>query len=43
MNRTWLSPHLDARYGNSTEEILFTNLSYGTRVVGQEDSWEKLR
>lgn len=43
MTRTWLSPHLDARYGNTTEEILFTNLSFGTRIVGETDSWDKLR
>jgi hypothetical protein len=41
--KTWLSPHIDARYGNSTEEVLFTNLSYGTRILSQDDSWKKLR
>jgi branched-chain polyamine synthase A-like protein len=41
--KTWLSPHIDARYGNTSEEVLFTNLSYGTRILSQEDSWKKLR
>ena len=40
---TWLSPHIDARYGNTSEEVLFTNLSYGTRILSQDDSWKKLR
>jgi hypothetical protein len=43
MTGSWLSPHVDARFGNTSQEILFTNLSYGTRVLGQEDSWDKLR
>lgn len=38
-----LSPHLDARFGNTSEEILFINLSYGTRILGQADSWAKLK
>lgn len=38
-----LSPHLDARFGNTSEEVLFINLSFGTRVLGQADSWEKLK
>jgi len=41
--KTWLSPFIDARYGNTTEEVLFTNLSYGTRILCQDDSWQKLR
>lgn len=43
MSKLSLSPHLDARYGNTTTEVLFSNLSYGTRILAQEDSWEKLR
>lgn len=43
MSNVRLSPHLDARFGNTSEEILFTNLSYGTRILGQADSWDKLR
>lgn len=41
--KTWLSPHIDARYGNTMEEVLFTNLSFGTRILCQDDSWHKLR
>jgi hypothetical protein len=43
MSNLSLSPHLDARYGNTTTEVLFSNLSYGTRILAQEDSWDKLR
>jgi hypothetical protein len=43
MSNLSLSPHLDARYGNTSNEILFSNLSYGTRILAQDDSWEKLR
>lgn len=43
MSKTRLSPHLDARFGNTSEEVLFINLAYGTRILGQEDSWDKLR
>ena len=43
MSKVRLSPHLDARFGNTSQEVLFTNLSYGTRILGQEDSWQKLR
>ena len=42
MTKTWLSPHIDARFGNTSEEVLFTNLSYGTRILSQGDSWEML-
>lgn len=42
MSKLFLSPHLDARYGKTTTEVLFSNLSYGTRILAQEDSWEKL-
>lgn len=43
MSTTWLSPHIDARYGKTSQEVLFTNLSYGTRILCQEDSWQKLK
>lgn len=43
MSSAWLSPHIDARYGNTTDEVLFLNLVYGTRILSQEDSWDKLR
>lgn len=43
MSSTWISPHIDARYGNTTQEVLLTNLSYGTRILCQEDSWAKLK
>ena len=43
MSTKWLSPHIDARYGNNAAEVLFTNLSYSTRIISQEDSWTKLR
>jgi hypothetical protein len=33
---------LDARYGNTTTEVLFSNLCYGTRILALEDSWDKL-
>lgn len=37
-----LSPHLDARFGNSLQEVLLINLAFGTRIIAQDDSWEKL-
>jgi len=43
MTHPRLSPHLDVRFGNTSDEVLFMNLSYGTRILGQEDSWQKLR
>ena len=42
MSKLNLSPHLDARYGNSPSEVLFTNLSFGTRILAEEETWEKL-
>lgn len=42
MSKLSLSPHLDARYGNTSQEVLFSNLCYGTRILAQDDSWEKL-
>ena len=42
MKYPWLSPHIDARHGNSTEETLLINLVYGTRILCDDDSWEKL-
>ena len=41
-NGTRLSPHLDARFGNTTQEVLLINLAFGTRILAQEDSWDKL-
>ena len=38
-----LSPHLDARFGNTTQEVLLINLAFGTRILAQEDSWDKLQ
>lgn len=43
MTTKWLSSRIDARYGNTNDEILFTNLTYGTRILGSDDTWEKLR
>lgn len=42
MSTIWLSPHIDARFGQLPKEVLFTNVSYGTRIIAQDDSWEKL-
>ncbi len=42
MSTIWLSPHIDARFGQLPREVLFTNVSYGTRIIAQDDSWEKL-
>ncbi len=42
MKSSWLSPHLDARYGYNPNEILFQNLAFGTRILAQDDSWNKL-
>lgn len=42
MSKLSLSPHLDARYGNTTNELLFSNLCYGTRILAQDDSWDSL-
>lgn len=38
----FVSPHLDARFGKSSEEVLLINLAHGTRILAQDDSWEKL-
>lgn len=43
MSKLSLSPHLDARYGNTHQEILFSNLCYGTRILAQDGGWDKLR
>lgn len=43
MSKVWLSPHIDARLGQLPNEVLFTNVSYGTRIIAQDDSWQKLR
>ena len=42
MAQVWLSEHLDARLGQRDDEILLTNLSYGTRILTEPDSWDKL-
>lgn len=38
----WLSKHLDSRPGNTPDELVLCNLAYGTRVLAQPDSWDKL-
>ncbi len=43
MSKLSLSPHLDARYGNTHNEVLFSNLCYGTRILAQDGSWDKLQ
>ena len=43
MSTTWLSPHIDARYGKTSQEVLFTNLSYGTRSFVRKIRWKKLK
>lgn len=43
MSRLQLTPHLDARYGKTTDEVLLSNLCYGTRVMAQPDSWQQLQ
>lgn len=43
MAQVWLTEHLDARLGNRDDEILLTNLSYGTRILAEPDSWDKLK
>lgn len=42
MEKLWLSQHLDTRYGSQSGEIALCNLAYGTRILAQSDSWEKL-
>lgn len=42
MSKLSLSPHLDARYGNTHNEILFSNLSYGTRILAVDGGWDRL-
>lgn len=43
MQEPRLSPHLDARFGNTSQEVLLLNLAFGTRILAQEDSWDKLQ
>lgn len=43
MRELWLSPHLDARFGQTPGEVLFSNSCYGTRIIAQDDSWDKLK
>lgn len=43
MTSLTLCPHLDAHFGNTQEEVLFFNLCYGTRILAQADSWDKLK
>lgn len=43
MSHLTLSPHLDARFGKTIEEVLFFNLSYGTRILATSESWDKLQ
>jgi hypothetical protein len=38
----WLTKHLDSRPGNTPDEMVLCNLAYGTRVLAQPDSWDKL-
>jgi Branched-chain polyamine synthase A C-terminal domain len=42
MQEPRVSPHLEARVGKNSDELLFINLAFGTRILGQEDSWNKL-
>lgn len=42
MEKLWLTQHLDTRYGSQSGEIALCNLAYGTRILAQADSWEKL-
>ncbi len=42
MDKLWLTQHLDTRYGSQSGEIVLCNLAYGTRILAQPDSWEKL-
>ena len=43
MSEVWLSPHVDARFGQTPGEVLFSNSCYGTRIISQETSWELLK
>jgi hypothetical protein len=37
-----LTQHLDSRYGSHSGEIMLCNLAYGTRILADSESWEKL-
>lgn len=38
-----ITRYLDARYGIHSGEVALCNLAFGTRILAQEDSWEKLK
>ncbi len=42
MNMQWLSPHLDGRHGVNPNEVLLSNLAFGTRILAQPSSWDLL-
>lgn len=37
-----LTQHLDTRYGSQSGEVILCNLAYGTRILADSDSWDKL-
>ena len=37
-----LTQHLDTRYGSQSGEIALCNLAYGTRILADSESWNKL-
>ena len=41
--RVWLTQHLDSRFGSQSGEIMLCNLAYGTRILANAESWDKLR
>ncbi|MBT9582408.1 bis-aminopropyl spermidine synthase family protein [bacterium] len=40
--KVWLTQHLDSRYGNHSGEIMLCNLAFGTRILANAESWDKL-
>lgn len=42
MEQVRISQHLDARFGFNSGEVALCNLAYGTRILAQPDSWDKL-
>jgi len=42
MENVRISQHLDARFGMNSKEVALCNLAYGTRILAQPDSWDKL-
>ena len=42
MTNYWLTQHLDTRYGSQSGEVVLCNLSYGSRILADAQSFQRL-